>query len=201
MLRGPVLFFNVLKQIFCVALFQFYSKAALEKIITKLTCLEKQDIMLWSPSSYWTLHSQNLFCISLILSKIRVILQFYEKGKKKISSVCMHSCNVSGNFHFRFSFLHEVKGIMCKMRCSCQRGINESQKKRLLWENVVTSVKNTSHMTFTVCILYLLCVFIVFINELYVLMNLFILIYRIRNCLSFSYKIILLWIFFLNCAC
>lgn len=116
--------------------------------------------------------------------------------ERKISSVCMHSCNVSGNFHFRFSFLHEVKGIMCKMRCSCQRGMNESQKKRLLWENVVTSVKNTSHMTFTVCILYLLCVFIVFINEPYVLMNLFILIYRIRNCLSFSYKIILLWIFF-----
>lgn len=194
--RSRFFFLNLLKQISSVALFQFYSEGALEKIITKLTCLEKQDIMLWSPSSYWTLHSQNLFCISLILSKIRVILQFYEKGRKKISSVCMHSCNVSGNFHFRFSFLHEVKGIMCKMRCSCQRGINESQKKRLLWENVVTSVKNTSHMTFTVCILYLLCVFIVFINELYVLMNLFILIYRIRNCLSFSYKIILLWIFF-----
>lgn len=115
------------------------------------------------------------------------------KGEKNIIS--LHACN----FHFRFSFLHEVKGIMCKMRCSCQRGINESQKKRLLWENVVTSVKNTSHMTFTVCILYLLCVFIVFINELYVLMNLFILIYRIRNCLSFSYKIILLWIFFKLC--
>lgn len=116
--------------------------------------------------------------------------------EKKISSVCMHSCNVSGNFHFRFSFLHEVKGIMCKMRCSCQRGMNESQKKGYcekmlshLWKILVTW-----HLLY--CILYLLCVFIVFINELYVLMNLFILIYRIRNCLSFSYKIILLWIFF-----
>lgn len=166
MLRGPVLFFNVLKQIFCVALFQFYSKAALEKIITKLTCLEKHDIMLWSPSSYWTLHSQNLFCISQILSKIRVILQFYEKGRKKISSVCMHSCNVSGNFHFRFSFLHEVKGIMCKMRCSCRRGINESQKKGYcekmlshLWKILVTWHLLYVYCTYCVYLLYLLMSF------------------------------------------
>lgn len=47
MLRGPGVFFlNLLKQISSVALFQFYSEGALEKIITKLTCLEKQDIML-----------------------------------------------------------------------------------------------------------------------------------------------------------
>lgn len=118
--------------------------------------------------------------------------------EKKISSVCMHSCNASGQvtFIFVFHFCTRSKGLCVRWGVVVREEWMKAKKKRLLWENVVTSVKNTSHMTFTVCILYLLCVFIVFINELYVLMNLFILIYRIRNCLSFSYKIILLWIFF-----
>lgn len=166
MLRGPVLFFNVLKQIFCVALFQFYSEAALEKIITKLTCLEKQDIMPWSPSSYWSLHSQNLFCISLILSKNTSHTSvLWEREKKNIIS--LHAFMfVSGNFHFRFSFLHEVKGIMCKMRCSCQRGMNESQKKGYcekmlshLWKILVTWHLLYVYCTYCVYLLYLLMSF------------------------------------------
>lgn len=109
--RSRFFFLNLLKQISSVALFQFYSEGALEKIITKLTCLEKQDIMLWSPSSYWTLHSQNLFCISLILSKIRVILQFYEKGRKKYHQfACIHvTCQVT--FIFVFHFCTRSKGL------------------------------------------------------------------------------------------
>lgn len=166
MLRGPVFLFNLLKQIFSVALFQFYSKAALEKIITKLTCLEKQDIMLWSPSSYWTLHSQNLFCISLILSKVRVIFQFYEKGRKKYHQfACIHvTCQVT--FIFVFHFCTRSKGLCVRWGVVVREEWMKAKKKGYcekmlshLWKILVTWHLLYVYCTYCVYLLYLLMSF------------------------------------------